>query len=88
MLTVFLSVLLLKIIFSTAAVGLAIGLSVFFCVLFCVIIPIAICVLIYCCVAGPLHYAMASRPTTVNTVTTAPATGATVVTANTVVCYF
>ncbi|CAI8023506.1 Low-density lipoprotein receptor-related protein 4 [Geodia barretti] len=55
-----------------AAVGLAIGLSVFFFVLFCVVIPIAICVLVYYCVAGPLRQVLSGGSTTIQTVATVP----------------
>ena len=73
--------------FSTAAAGLAVGLSVFFFILFCVVIPIAICVLIYCCVAGPLQHALGGSTvvrTTVNTQAQVPAAG--VVTTRAMVC--
>jgi hypothetical protein len=72
----------------SAAAGLAIGLSVFFFILFCVVIPIAICFLIYCCVAGPLQHALGGSTvvrTTVNTQAQVPAAG--VVTTRAVVCF-
>ena len=65
--------------------GLAVGLTIFFFILFCVVVPIAICVLIYCCVAGALGTAFRSRPVT--TVTShAPQPAATVVTTTAAVC--